>query len=107
MKQLLLMTTLGLGVIAGPVLAGSGSTEWLSIVGKKLENGDLTVVLKSNGKVKGSGIEGVWEERDGNYCRTLTKPKKFAGTECQTVTLKGSEVTFVNPNGRESTWTVK
>lgn len=49
MKQLLLMTTLGLGVIAGPVLAGSGSTEWLSIVGKKLENGDLTVVLKSNG----------------------------------------------------------
>lgn len=107
MIQLLLMTTLGLGVSAGPVLAGSGSTEWLSIVGKKLENGDLTVVLKSNGKVKGSGIEGVWEERDGKYCRTLTKPKKFAGTECQTVTLKGNEVTFVNPNGRKSTWTVK
>lgn len=91
----------------GAETQSASAPAWLSIVDKTLISGDVTVVLQSNGAVVGSGIEGVWEERDGKYCRTLTKPERFAGTECQVVTLNGSEVTFDNQQGRISTWVVQ
>lgn len=114
------MKHFALAIVAGLSLAACDSTTtggtatqsaaapaWLSIVDKTLVNGDTTVVLQSSGAVVGSGIEGVWEERDGKYCRTLTKPEQFAGTECQVVILNGNEVTFDNQQGRTSTWIVQ
>lgn len=97
----------GLTLAASGAVAQSASPAWLSIVGKTLVNGKTEVTLKRNGSLVGTGIKGAWQERNGKYCRTLTKPKKFAGTECQVVSLNGDQVTFDNQNGRTSTWTIK
>ncbi len=86
--------------------SGTDAPAWLSIVGKPLTNGDTTVTIGADGTVTGGGFEGVWEERDGKYCRTLTQPAQYAGTECQTVVLNGDQVTFESPQGHSVTWTV-
>lgn len=83
----------------------SDEPEWLQNVGKPLTRGDMTVTLNPDGTITGSGFEGTWEERDGKYCRTLTKPERLAGTECQTVTVNGNEVTIVSESGTSTTWT--
>ena len=89
-----------------PIAAPAGPA-WLSIVDRPLTRGDTTVTLHADGRVIGDGIEGVWEERDGKYCRTLTRPEAIAGTECQSVSLEGDSVTFDNGAGRSSTWVVQ
>ncbi|RVT83941.1 hypothetical protein DXV76_09510 [Rhodobacteraceae bacterium CCMM004] len=91
----------------GETVRQSMSAPWLSIVDKTLVSGESRVVVKSDGTVVGTGIRGTWEERDGRYCRTLTEPARFAGTECQVVTLNGNQVSFDNQMGRVSTWTVQ
>ena len=105
-------------ILAGVVLAGCQTTTggsatqasapaWMSIVGKTLVNGDTKVVLNNDGSIVGDGIAGTWNEQDGKYCRTLTEPERFAGTECQVVSLDGNQVTFDNQKGRTSTWTIQ
>lgn len=110
MKHFLILSTIaafGLAACDTAPTPSADAPEWLSIVDKTLVSGDTTVVLGSDGTISGSGIEGVWEERDGKYCRTLTKPERFAGTECQVATVDGDQITFDNLQGRTSTWTIQ
>ncbi len=117
MKHFALAVIAGLSLAAcqtttsGTATQSTNAPTWLSIVDKTLLNGadgETEVVLRSNGTIGGNeDIVGTWEERDGKYCRTLTEPERFAGTECQMVTLNGNEVTFESPGGRTSTWDVQ
>lgn len=81
------------------------------IVGKTLTSTEgVTVVLGADGSVKGSFgddgvIDGAYQMRDGKYCRTLTQPPAFAGTECQNVTITDDTVEFESPTGRTTMWT--
>ena len=105
MRNKTLLMIIGLGLVVGPAFAGS---DWQDkIVGKKLVNGKFSVTLSKNGSVSGSGIKGTWWEKGGKYCRKLTSPKRFAGTECQVVKVKGNKVSFDNQKGRKTTWVIK
>ena len=81
------------------------------IVGKTLTSTEgVTAKLSADGRITGSFgedgvIDGVWEMRDGKYCRTLSQPPSFAGTECQNVTITDNTVEFESPTGRTSMWT--
>lgn len=113
MKHITLAIVAGLSLAACETTSGVTATQsavapaWLSIIDKTIVSGDTNLVLGSNGALVGDGVEGVWEERDGKFCRTLSKPERLAGTECQVVTLSGNEVTFESPSGRTSTWVVQ
>jgi len=113
MKRFALIAAIGFSLAACETTTDSSATQsatapaWLSVVGKTLVNGETTVVLNRNGTLVGTGIEGVWEERDGKYCRTLTKPERLAGTECQVATVNGNEISFDNQKGRTSTWVIQ
>ncbi|MCK0138840.1 glycoside hydrolase family 43 C-terminal domain-containing protein [Aliiroseovarius sp. F47248L] len=75
--------------------------------GRTLTNKDADVTLHADGRLSGSGgVDGTWEVRDGKYCRTISKPDKWKGTECQVVTTAGDQITFTSPSGRTSTWTM-
>ena len=111
MKQIAALALLCLGLAACQTASdGSGSEsqapQWLSIIGKPLSNGSATVTLNQDGTITGSGLEGVWEERNGQYCRTLTKPAQAAGSKCQTIRVSGDQVTFVDQSGETTTWTM-
>ena len=101
------LTIVALSACQTPTASNGEAPEWLILVGQPLtsvENPNLVVTLNQDRTVSGSGIEGVWEERNGQYCRTITAPAQLAGTECQSVTVNGSQVTFDNRSGRTSTW---
>ncbi|WP_243254520.1 hypothetical protein [Sulfitobacter indolifex] len=115
MKIFSLMTVAGLGLAAcqtttnGTATQSAGAPAWMSIVGKTLVSGDgnFAIVLNPDGSLEGEGIKGSWTEREGKFCRTLTKPESRAGTECQIVTLSGNQATFDNQQGRITSWMVQ
>ena len=117
MKHFVLAVVAGLSLTACQTTTsdtagqGAAAPAWLSLVGRNLVSVDdtaVTVVLRSDGTMGGSeNIEGSWQERGGKFCRTVTKPARFAGTECQNVTLSGNRATFRSPSGRTSTWTIQ
>jgi len=79
-----------------------------AISGKRLvaDRGDYLDV-GANGSVTGMvgpdqtvSLEGAWQIRNGQWCRTLTKPAQLAGTSCQDATLNGDgTVTIDGANG--------
>lgn len=115
MKFISFVTVAGLGLAACQTTTSGTATQnavapaWMSIVGKTLVSGDgnFAIVLNPDGSLEGEGIKGSWTERDGKFCRTLTKPESRAGTECQIVTLSGNQATFDNQQGRITTWMVQ
>ncbi len=82
-----------------------------SIVGKRLNFGKDWVTIQRNGKLRGNfggnATRGVWEWRDGFWCRTLTKPRQ--NTDCQTweAVDGGFKVTRDRGKGRSFTYTLK
>ena len=112
MKSLTILTIPALTILAACATSSADVDPLIApIVDKTLTNSEngMTVVLGSDGSVKGGNgdvtIEGAYEMRDGKYCRTLTLPESFAGTECQNVTITEDSVEFESPSGRRSTWT--
>jgi hypothetical protein len=66
-----------------------------------------TITLQEDGRItgrtgQGEAINGVWEVRNGRYCRTLTTPESLAGTSCQEVVFDGNEATFIREDGTSS-----
>lgn len=87
-------------------VAQADAPAWMAVVDKTLVSGDRSVTLNSDGTVIGTGIDGLWQERDGKFCRTLTLPVAAAGTQCQNVMIDGDTISFENNNGSLSTWTI-
>lgn len=84
-----------------------GGTLLSRLSGKTLALNDLQFTLHEDGRLTGNdGTMGTWEVRDGKYCRTITVPEKWKGTECQDVTIAGDQITFVSPTGRTNTYTM-
>ena len=92
-------------LMATPAFAADDLKKALS--GKSLTNDSGTITLRRNGKIKAKRFEGAWTVRDGKFCRTITKPEKIAGTECQEVKFEGKNVTFISPSGRVNTYVMK
>lgn len=73
--------------LAGRTLVGKGGTYTL--------NADGTMT----GKAGKADLEGTWEISDGRFCRTISKPAKHAGSECQGIAVDGSNVTITRADG--------
>lgn len=80
---------------------------WKAIVGKDLSNGYATVVVNEDGTIDGGFAEGSWWEDDGKFCREITAPRMFAGTECQTIEIVGEEARFTDPRGNTMVWVME
>jgi hypothetical protein len=78
--------------------------------GKTLTNENGTIVLGADGSMSGAipagEVAGAWTVRNGQYCRTLTAPARFAGTLCQEVRFNDDTVTFVGGVSGDSTYTM-
>ena len=92
---------------AGSALANDEAiTEALSGKTIKSATSNVEFTFNSNGSLKGKAgpnqgldIEGTWKVEDGNFCRTLTTPRRMAGTLCQKITMGDGAVTLSGPNG--------
>lgn len=80
-----------------------------ALVGKTLTSGAAVIQLQEFNKMVGRAgpngdvlLDGAWEIREGQFCRTLTQPPQLAGTECQDVTLDGDTVTFATSRGDQT-----
>lgn len=76
------------------------------LVGKRLTSTGMTMQLQEGNRMAGragpSGnvlIDGAWEIRDGDFCRTITAPAQMAGTECQAITIDGETATLQGRDG--------
>lgn len=93
----------------------TGNTDPLTsaLAGKTLlhSNGG-TVIAYADGRMggteaSGEDLVGAWVIRDGQWCRTIKKPEKWAGTRCQDVTIDGDQATFLRDDGSSTTYTIQ
>lgn len=86
-------------------------------VGKTLSNTGNDITFNADGTINGTAgpdrdinVSGVWEVRNGRFCRTITEPatlpEGIPATECQEVVVDGNQVTFTSPTGRTSQLTI-
>lgn len=81
------------------------------VVGKKLWLDKNNFVIRANGRLRGkfSGqtVKGLWEWREGYWCRTLTEPRQ--NTDCQTWSVDGKSlrVTRQRGKGKSFVYTIK
>ena len=109
-------------VMAACVLAGcaaTGSVETMGPVETRLSgktlvsDGGWSLMLQPGGVLSGSEADGspvlgTWEERGGQFCRTLVEPKDWAGTACQDVVFSDDgTVTFIRADGSQSVLTIQ
>lgn len=84
-----------------------GNTLFAQLADQTLAKDELRFTLHKDGRLIGNdGTMGTWEVRDGKYCRTITVPEKWKGTECQEVKIDGTQYTFISPTGRTNTYTM-
>lgn len=77
-----------------------------ALVGQTLTVGDgQGTNIHPDGTLSG-GVTGTWEIKAGQWCRTITAPKDWVGTQCQAVMIDGSSATFTRPDGRSFTGTL-
>jgi hypothetical protein len=79
------------------------------LVGKTLTNESTKVQLQEFNKLSGRTgpnsdivIDGAWQVRRGQFCRTITAPEQIAGTECQDVVIDGQTATFKTSRGDQT-----
>lgn len=75
-----------------------------AVSGKTLTHSKNKLKLRKNGKLTGnlsdgSKLSGAWTVRDGQFCRTLKKPERLAGTECQEAVLGDGVITITGRTG--------
>ncbi|MEM8537347.1 MAG: hypothetical protein AAGF56_05735 [Pseudomonadota bacterium] len=85
-------------------IAAAAEPEWHVIIGKALSNRYATVVVNADGTIGGGFAEGTWWEEGGQFCREITAPFMFRGTECQTIEIVGDEALFTDPRGNTMAW---
>lgn len=72
------------------------------VTNRKLLQGDNTVTIRKNGKFAGvfggTKYKGVWQWRDGFWCRTLTSPQE--NTDCQVIEVGGGQMRLTRQRGK-------
>ena len=108
-------------IVAAMLLAGCVSntgSEDMGVIETRLSGKTLVsedgwfITLGQNGRLMGeeadgSELAGVWEERDGQFCRTLTLPESFAGTACNDFVIEGDQVTVLRADGSVDVLTIQ
>lgn len=96
--------TTALPVSHGPITTADAFRA--TVAGKTVANADTTVTIQRNGTLsgstKGTEISGVWEFRDGQWCRTITAPAPSA-EDCQLWRIDGNLVTIQRDSGKGET----
>ncbi|QFT62065.1 hypothetical protein [Roseivivax sp. THAF30] len=110
-------TVISIGLLAGCATTGTMSTMGpieTRLTGKTLVNsGGWSITPEAGGvlsgtEADGSAVVGTWEERNGQFCRTLTQPADWAGTACQNVVFEDDgTVTFIRADGSKSVMTMQ
>ncbi|MBT8152501.1 hypothetical protein KMP13_01030 [Epibacterium ulvae] len=84
-----------------------------AVAGKTITSGKAVLKVRKNGRLTGKvgpngdvTFEGAWDIRNGKWCRTITEPASFAGTECQAMTLGDGVITISGRNGPVD-WQIK
>ncbi|PYG33075.1 hypothetical protein [Pelagimonas varians] len=77
-----------------------------ALVGRTLIHEDGNLTVNPDGTIGGE-IQGTWEIQGPDWCRTITKPEKYAGTVCRPVSVTGNTATFVREDGYVYTMTLK
>jgi len=82
-----------------------------AVSGKTVTAGDTTIYVNPNGTLSGTGpagsIAGTWEIRNGQWCRAITAPQAWVGTQCQDAQLTGNNLTLSNAAGTAMVnWTI-
>lgn len=72
---------------------------------RPLTAGESTFILHSDGRLAGDAT-GTWTVENGKYCRTVVAPAKWAGSQCQDVSIDGDQITFARPDGSATTYTI-
>lgn len=75
-----------------------------AISGKTIVSENAQFTMGTNGSLNGetSGgttFKGAWTVRDGQFCRTISEPASFVGTECQKAELGDGTITITGRNG--------
>lgn len=106
MKKSFLMTcvfAVATSLVSVQAHADQTDTIRKAVSGKTLTNGGTKFKVKRNGRLTGSSgalkFKGTWTIRDGQWCRTLTEPANFAGTECQPTELGENTITITGSRG--------
>ena len=101
-----LTSTLLLGACLEGTQQSSAPTDPLTnaISGKTIVSETFQATLGSNGSFNGKTTDGMvfkgaWTVRNGQFCRTLTEPERFVGTECQNAELGDGTVTITTRRG--------
>lgn len=111
-KLLAASLAISLGLSAG-ALADDNSIA-AKFAGKSLSGNNLVLNIKSdgtfNGKV-GKNLEqdlvGTWKISNGRWCRTITEPDRFKGSECQKLTFNGDGTVTIGGKNGPAKYTLK
>lgn len=81
-----------------------------AISGKTIVSETAEFKLRKNGRLTGKAgavkFKGAWTVRDGKFCRTMTEPPEWVGTECQPTKLGDGTVAITGRNGT-TVWKIK
>ncbi len=65
------------------------------------------ISANADGTLVGEGVEGTWHIKDGEWCRTIVKPEKIAGSLCQGLSINGVTMTLARADGSIGTYTIE
>lgn len=83
-----------------------------AVSGKTLTAGDSILNVGADGTLTGvlpDGAEliGEWSVRNGQWCRTINTPSRFAGTACQNAELIDDAKISIDGINRTTIWTIE
>ncbi|WP_299936748.1 hypothetical protein [uncultured Pelagimonas sp.] len=77
-----------------------------ALIGRTLVHEDGNLTINPDGTL-GGDIEGTWEIRNNQWCRTITKPERFADSKCLDVRVTGNNAQITRDTGASFTLPLK
>lgn len=104
-KKAIAVLAISIG-LTGSAVADDNSIA-AEFAGKNLSGNGVDMNINADGSFTGKvgqkldqDFAGTWKISDGRWCRTITKPDRFKGSECQDLTMNGDgTVTIVGRRG--------
>lgn len=113
MKSTILTITTLIAVTACAEITTTPDPITLAVSGKTLVAGDTRLTAGTNGALvgtlaSGDTLSGTWRINNGKWCRTLTSPARFSGSEvCQDAALTDGQLVVIGSNGNPTTYTIE
>lgn len=95
-------TTNALSAVSADAVAASDAAITQKFAGATFTNLDNGTVVNANADgtlTGGGGLSGTWAIKNGQWCRTLTAPAAYAGSECQKMVIAGNVMTLTRADG--------